>query len=141
MTQTDERTMLDRADVAASEAKSVAEAAQKLAAAMDASLKAAALAWEYDYTITGAIAVNLALSAQRFVAPAAKAELGDLVLIYQTARPKVGSVTLGSFFLQGTGFVNAKGSVDVNCMLPPISVAGALSLPIRMRGFRPPAAT
>lgn len=134
MTQSDERALI-------SGAKSEADAARAMAALIDASVKAAAIAWEYEYTITGAIAVNLALSAQRFTAPAANAELGDLVLIYQTARPKVGTVTLGSFFLQATGFVNAKGAVDVNCMLPPISVAGALSLPIRMRGFRPPAAS
>lgn len=134
MTQSDERALI-------SSAKTEADAARAMAAAIDASVKAAALAWEYEYTVTGAIVVNLALSPQRFVAPAALAELGDLVLIYQSARPKVGTLTLSSFFLQSTGFVNAKGSVDVNCVLPPISVAGALSMPIRMRGFRPPPAS
>lgn len=139
MTQTDERMMLDRADIAAADAKAVAEAAQALAEALDSSVRAAALAWEYEYTITGAIGVNIALSDKRFLAPAAKAKVGDLVLIYQTARPKLGAVTLGSFFLQATGFVNENGTVDVNCVLPPVSIAGALSLPIRMRGFRPAA--
>ena len=134
MTQSDERALI-------SSAKSEADAAKAMAAAIDASVKAAALAWEQEYTVTGAIGVNVALSAQRLIVPAPQAEVGDLVLIYQSARPKVGTLTLGSFFLQSTGFVNAKGSVDVNCVFPPISVAGALSMPIRMRGFRPPAAS
>lgn len=132
MTQSDERALI-------SSARTEADAAKAMAAAIDASVKAAALAWEQEYTVTGAVVVNIALSSQRFIAPAAKAEVGDLVLIYQSARPKVGTFTLGSFFLQSTGFVNARGFVDVNCVLPPISLAGALSLPIRMRGFRPPA--
>ena len=136
MTQTDERMMLDRADIAAADAKAVAEAAHRLAEALDSSVRAAALAWEYEYTVTGAVGVNIALSTQRFTAPAAKAEIGDLVIIYPTARAKVGSVVLGSFFLQSTGLVSGKGIVDVSCILPAISIAGALSLPVWMRGFR-----
>ncbi|KQR77571.1 hypothetical protein ASG03_14270 [Rhizobium sp. Leaf341] len=132
--------MVAAADQAAADAKTTAKAAQDLASAIDSSIKAGALVWEYYYTITQALPVSVALSGLRLSAPAAKAKVGDLVFIHQAERPKVGALTLGFIFVQSTGFVNADGAIDVNCVLPPISAVGALSVPLRLRGFRPPSA-
>ncbi|SES05326.1 hypothetical protein [Rhizobium sp. NFR03] len=143
--QVDYRKDLTGADKVAADAKAMAAAAKttateaaELAASVDKSMKAAALVWEYTFTVTQALTISLAPATQRFLASAAKAELGDLVFIHPAGRPTVGGVTLGSLVLQATGFVSAKGIVDVNYMLPPLTVAGALSMPIRLRGFRPP---
>lgn len=140
MTQTDERSMVAAADKMAADAKAAAKAAQDLAASLDTSLKSGALVWEYYYTVTQALPISLNLTGQRFSAQAAKAKVGDLVFIHPAGRPTVGVLTLGFIFVQSTGFVNADGAVDVNCVLPPISAIGTLSVPLRLRGFRPPAA-
>lgn len=126
-----------RDDLAVADA--MAKAAKDLAAAVESSMKAAALVWEYNYTVSQALPLLLALSTQRFVAPAAKAEVGDLVFIHPAGRPMFGGVSLGGLILQATGFVNAKGTVDVNYVLPILTTAGSLSMPIRLRGFRPAA--
>ncbi|TCM56148.1 hypothetical protein C8J36_103518 [Rhizobium sp. PP-F2F-G48] len=126
-----------RDDVASADA--MAKAAKDLADTIDTSMKAGALVWEYYYTITQALPVSLALSGLRLSAPAAKAKVGDLVFIHPADRPKVGALTLGFIFVQSTGFVFVDGAVDVNCVLPPISAIGTLSVPLRLRGFRPPA--
>lgn len=139
MTQTDERAMVAAADQAAADAKTAAKAAQDLASSVDGAIKAGAPVWEYYYTITQALPVSLALSGLRLSAPAAKAKVGDLVFIHPAGRPTVGALTLGFIFVQSTGYVNGDGVIDVNCVLPPISVIGTLSVPLRLRGFRPAA--
>lgn len=132
--------MVAAADKVAADAKAAAKAAQDLANAVDKSMKAADLVWEYYVTVTQALTVALAPSTQRLTAAAAKADVGDLVQVHPAGRPMLGGVTLGSLVLQSTGFVSSKGVVDVSYALPTLAVAGQLSMPIRLRGFRPPAA-
>lgn len=127
----------DAAQTAAS-AKAEADAAKALAAGLENTMKASALVWEYYYTATRSMVISLGLTGDRLLVPAAKAQIGDLVLIHPDGRPTVGGVNLGWLFFQSTGFVNAAGVVDVNCIFPSISVAGTLALPLRLRGFRPP---
>lgn len=129
--------MLAAADKTAADAKTAAKAAHDLAASVDTSIKAGALAWEYYYTITEALPLSLNISTKRTVAPAANAKVGDLVFIHPAARPSMTGLTLGAVVLQNAGFVNADGAVDVNYALPVLSAAGTLTMKVRMRGFRP----
>ncbi|KQS86932.1 hypothetical protein ASG58_01405 [Rhizobium sp. Leaf383] len=134
------KAMAVQAEKNAADAKAAAKAAQDLAASIDTTIKAAALVWEYYYTASRSMLVSLALTGDRLLVPAAKAAVGDLVFIHPAGRPTIGTVTLGFLFFQSTGFVKDAGVVDVNCVFPSITVAGQLSLPLRLRGFRPPAA-
>ncbi|NHT77561.1 hypothetical protein G8E10_17750 [Rhizobiaceae bacterium CRRU44] len=136
----DAKAMAVEAEKNAADAKAAAKAAQDLASAVDKSMKAADLVWEYYVTVNQALTVALSPSTQRLTAAAAKAELGDLVQVHPMGRATIGGVTLGSLVLQSTGFVSSKGVVDVSYALPTLAVAGQLSMPIRLRGFRPPAA-
>lgn len=100
-------------------------------------VKTGALVWEYTLTITEALPISLNLSTKRSVAPAANAKVGDLVFVHPAARPTMTGITLGAVIIQSTGFVNANGTVDVNYILPLLSIAGTLNMPVRLRGFRP----
>lgn len=102
-----------------------------------AGLKVGALVWEYTLTISEAMPISLNLTTKRSIAPAANAKVGDLVFVHPSARPTMTGVTLGAIILQSTGFVNADGFVDVNYILPILSIAGTLNMPVRLRGFRP----
>lgn len=130
MTQSDERGLISAAMTGADEALALAKSA-------DSTLKSGALVWEYTLTISEALPISLNLTTKRTVAPAANAKIGDLVFVHPSARPTMTGVTLGAISLQSAGFVNANGFVDVNYILPILSIAGTLNMPVRLRGFRP----
>ena len=140
MTQTDERAMVAAADKMAADAKAAATAAQDLASSVDTTIKAGALVWEYYYTISEPLPLALSLTTRRSIAPATNAKVGDIVFVHPAGRPTMTGLTLGAVIMQTAGFVNANGGVDVNYVLPILSVAGTLTMPVRLRGFRPPAA-